>query len=158
MQMPASALKGVQRRPVGIRSLPINDGKKINRQLHTKLAPNFISYAGVFNCLIAGPRTGEGVYPGEIVEVSLNTLFSTYHAKLISSSLPSISFFFFSTQVVQILEQPADTHVWAQRFLRLSDDRGWVVENHPKVKILLPSCWFLVVTMSFFLVERSSCF
>jgi hypothetical protein len=36
-------------------------------------------------------------------------------------------------QVVQILEQPPARHVWAQRFLRLADDRGWVLENHPKV-------------------------
>jgi hypothetical protein len=35
--------------------------------------------------------------------------------------------------VVQIMEQPAARHVWAQRFLRLADDRGWVLENHPKV-------------------------
>jgi len=46
-------------------------------------------------------------------------------------------------QVVQILEQPADKHVWAQRFLRLSDDRGWVVENHPKVPNKLPHTLFL---------------
>jgi hypothetical protein len=31
------------------------------------------------------------------------------------------------------MEQPAARHVWAQRFLRLADDRGWVLENHPKV-------------------------
>jgi hypothetical protein len=36
-------------------------------------------------------------------------------------------------QVVQILEQPPARHMWAQRFLRLADDRGWVLENHPKV-------------------------
>lgn len=51
----------------------------------------------------SGPRTGDGIYPGEIVEV------------------------------VQIIEQPAAKHVWAQRFLRLAGDRGWVLENHPKV-------------------------
>jgi hypothetical protein len=38
-------------------------------------------------------------------------------------------------QVVQILEQPPARHVWAQRFLRLADDRGWVLENHPKVSL-----------------------
>ena len=39
-------------------------------------------------------------------------------------------------QVVQIIEQPAAKHVWAQRFLRLAGDRGWVLENHPKVSTL----------------------
>lgn len=44
-----------------------------------------------------------------------------------------IAVVFTHSQVVQIIEQPAARHVWPQRFLRLADDRGWVLENHPKV-------------------------
>lgn len=40
--MPGSATAGAQRRPVGIRTLP----------------------------LVNGPRTGDGLYPGDIVEVN----------------------------------------------------------------------------------------
>ena len=68
--MPASALKGVQRRPVGIRSLPINDGKK-NRLTVLEISHRIYFYRHDFDFHISGPRTGEGVYPGEIVEVSI---------------------------------------------------------------------------------------
>eukprot|EP01033_Poteriospumella_lacustris_P003239 gene3240-2386_t len=76
---------GQQRRPVGIRTLPY----------------------------VYGPRTGEGLFPGDVVEI------------------------------VQILEEHdlsrgddddatgRDDEGPRQRYLRLAGDRGWVFENHP---------------------------
>lgn len=83
-QVPPPA-RGMQRKPVGIRSLPIADG----------------------------PRTGEGVFPGEVVEV---------------------------VQVLRLnpiaLNKAGGGGQTQQTFLRLADDRGWVMENHPTVRSL----------------------
>lgn len=80
---------GQQRRPVGIRTLPY----------------------------VYGPRTGEGLFPGDVVEI------------------------------VQILEEndlPTDDATGSalddgprQRYLRLAGDRGWVFENHPTVRYVV---------------------
>jgi hypothetical protein len=75
------------RRPVGIRSVPDVDG----------------------------PRTGEGLFAGDIVEVSIQW----YVLVLV------LSYVFL--KIVQILDDKTSN----QRYLRLSDDRGWVFENHP---------------------------
>jgi hypothetical protein len=79
------------RRPVGIRSVPDADG----------------------------PRTGEGLFAGDIVEVSIYSCSSV--------SLIDVYSLFLSLKIVQILDDKTNN----QRYLRLSDDRGWVFENHP---------------------------
>ena len=38
-------------------------------------------------------------------------------------------------ETVQSIIQPEAKLVYPQRFLRLAGDRGWVVENHPKVSV-----------------------
>lgn len=50
------------RRPVGIRTVPRVDGKLIAFIYSISTLTNVI-------CMFSGPRTGEGLFPGEVVEV-----------------------------------------------------------------------------------------
>lgn len=85
------AKASMQRRPVGIRTLPF----------------------------VHGPRTGEGLFPGDIVEIvqTIN-----------ESQRDSISLDFETKTRTTTFDSSEQ-----QQYLRLAGDRGWVFENHPTV-------------------------
>lgn len=93
-KVPSPNAANTARRPVGIRSVP-----------H-----------------VNGPRTGEGLFAGDIVEI------------------------------VQTIEDSENN----QRYLRLSDDRGWVFENHPSADyaIMIPVGGRLVETLHTYEYEK----
>ena len=67
---------------------------------------------------LGGPRTGEGLYPGEVFEV-----IHTFDSVDSSSQ-----------------KEPNNKNT-ANTFLRLADDRGWIFERHPKtgVNLIVPA-------------------
>lgn len=93
----------LQRRPVGIRTLPY----------------------------VLGPRTGEGLFPGDIVEIVQIVTEEERDAYNNNVTINN------KNNTNNNNDNNANEEIESQRFLRLAGDRGWVFESHPTVQIHL---------------------